>query len=104
MTGSPCLRVGFHRGREISERYKALLSPCVSVIIPTYNRWPMLREAVESVLAQTFTGFELIVVDDGSTDESEVKLHRLGTPIRVIRQPRRGVAAAEARDAGTTRP
>jgi glycosyltransferase involved in cell wall biosynthesis len=54
----------------------------------------MLREAVESVLAQTFTDFELVVVDDGSTDESEVKLRRLGAPIRVIRQPRRGVAAA----------
>ena len=65
------------------------MSPCVSVIIPTYNRWSMLREAVESVLAQTFTDFELIVVDDGSTDESEVKLRRLGAPIRVIRQPRR---------------
>jgi glycosyltransferase involved in cell wall biosynthesis len=60
----------------------------------------MLREAVESVLAQTFTDFELIVVDDGSTDESEVKLRRLGTPIRVICQPRRGVAAA--RNAGAS--
>ena len=100
MTGFPCLRVGFHRGREISERYKALLSPYVSVIIPTYNRWSMLREAVESVLAQTFTDFELIVVDDGSTDESEVKLRRLGAPIRVICQPRRGVAAA--RNAGAS--
>ena len=60
----------------------------------------MLREAVESVLAQAFTDFELIVVDDGSTDGSEVKVRRLGAPIRVICQPRRGVAAA--RNAGAS--
>ncbi len=42
--------------------------PKVSVIIPTYNRLPMLKEAVDSVLAQDVEDFELIVVDDGSTD------------------------------------
>jgi glycosyltransferase involved in cell wall biosynthesis len=68
------------------------------VIIPTYNRWPMLREAIDSVLAQTHRDFELIVVDDGSTDESATRLARLPAPIRVISQNRRGVAAA--RNAG----
>lgn len=44
--------------------------PKASVIIPTYNRSNLVREAVESVLRQTFTDFELIVVDDGSTDDT----------------------------------
>ncbi|MGD9272216.1 MAG: glycosyltransferase, partial [Syntrophobacterales bacterium] len=47
------------------------MSPKVSVIIPTYNRADMVVEAVESVLAQDMTGFELIIIDDGSTDETE---------------------------------
>ena len=42
--------------------------PLVSVIIPTYNRWPWLRDALDSVLAQSFRDFELIIVDDGSED------------------------------------
>lgn len=44
--------------------------PRISVIIPTYNRCELLRKTVDSVLAQTFADFELIVVDDGSTDET----------------------------------
>lgn len=43
----------------------------ISVVIPVYNRFPLLCEAVESVMSQTYTDFELIVVDDGSTDGAE---------------------------------
>ncbi len=71
-----------------------LRAPMVSVIIPTYNRWPMVCEAVESVLAQSYRGFELIVIDDGSEDGTAQKLSRYGSFLRVISQPRRGVAAA----------
>lgn len=70
------------------------MNPLVSVIIPTYNRWPMLHEAVESVLRQSYKEFELIVVDDGSEDGTSAKLEGYGSALRVVSQPRRGVAAA----------
>ena len=66
----------------------------VSVIIPTYNRWPMLGEAVESVLAQTMSDYELIVVDDGSTDETPRRLREYGARLTVLTQSRSGVSAA----------
>ncbi len=72
--------------------------PQVSVIIPTYNRAGHLREALDSVLAQEFRSFELIVVDDGSTDETPPLLLKYGDSIRVLRQKNRGVSAA--RNAG----
>ncbi len=73
-------------------------SPRVSVIIPTFNRGRVLEEAVASVLAQTFTDFELIVVDDGSTDGTHERLQRYGQRLTCVRQPNRGVSAA--RNAG----
>lgn len=57
----------------------------VSAIMPTYNAAPHLREAIDSVLAQTFTDWELIVVDDGSTDETQALLAAYTDPrIRVF--------------------
>ena len=64
--------------------------PLVSVIIPTYNRAWCLAEAVDSVLAQEFKEFELIVVDDGSTDETPQLLTEYGHAIRVLRQDNQG--------------
>jgi glycosyltransferase involved in cell wall biosynthesis len=72
--------------------------PLVSVVIPTYNRWPMIGEAVQSVLAQTFDRFELIVVDDGSTDSTVPSLRQSDSRLKVVTQPRAGVSAA--RNAG----
>jgi glycosyltransferase involved in cell wall biosynthesis len=72
-------------------------SPLFSVIIPLYNRAHLIGRAIESVLGQSFKEFELIVVDDGSTDGGgDVAANYPG--VRVLRQPNRGVAAA--RNAG----
>ena len=70
------------------------MASLVSVIVPTYNRWPMLCDAIESVLGQSYKDFELIVVDDGSQDATVEQLSRYGSSLRVLSPPRRGVAAA----------
>jgi GT2 family glycosyltransferase len=70
------------------------MAPLVSVIIPTYNRAAMIQEALDSVLAQSYSDFEVIVVDDGSTDGTAAALARYGDTLRVLSQARRGVAAA----------
>jgi glycosyltransferase involved in cell wall biosynthesis len=70
----------------------------VSVVIPTYNRRFQVREAVQSVLAQRSCDFEVIVVDDGSTDGTAEGLADLGRSLRLLRRAHRGVSAA--RNAG----
>jgi glycosyltransferase involved in cell wall biosynthesis len=77
-----------------------LNSPLVSAVIPTFNRAWSLGRAVDSVLAQTYRPLDLIVVDDGSTDETPRLLAPLAARGRLtlIRQPNRGVSAA--RNAG----
>lgn len=72
-------------------------NPEVSVIIPTYNRGWVLKEAIDSVLAQEFKDFELIVVDDGSTDNTGEILDSYEQDILVLRQPNKGVSAARNR-------
>ena len=70
------------------------MAPLVSVIIPTYNRADLVRQAVASVKAQTYRDFEIVVVDDGGTDGTYEVLSA-GPELRVLRHPhRRGVAAA----------
>lgn len=68
--------------------------PLVSVVIPTYNRARLVCEAVETVLAQTYRNFEIIVVDDGSTDETEEALGRYEGRIKYFYQENRGLSAA----------
>jgi glycosyltransferase involved in cell wall biosynthesis len=67
--------------------------PLVSVVIPTYNRAWILTEAIKSVLSQTFENYELIVVDDGSTDNTRLLLDSF-KDIRAISQKNKGVSAA----------
>lgn len=73
-------------------------NPLVTVIIPTYNRGWILKEAIDSVLSQDFEDFELIVVDDGSTDNTQDILDGYARDIIALRQDNRGVSAA--RNAG----
>ena len=68
--------------------------PAVSVIIPTYNSARFLVEAVESVLEQTWRDFEILVIDDGSTDETAAVMKQFGAPVRYIQQQNGGVAVA----------
>ena len=70
----------------------------VSVIIPVYNGAEFVAAALDSALAQTYTDAEIVVIDDGSTDDTPAVLDRYGSRIRVVRQPNRGLAAA--RNAG----
>jgi glycosyltransferase involved in cell wall biosynthesis len=70
------------------------VSPITSVIIPTYNRWPLVAEAVDSVLAQSFQDIEIIVVDDGSTDGTTNRLAKFAGRLRLFTTTRQGVAAA----------
>jgi glycosyltransferase involved in cell wall biosynthesis len=72
--------------------------PWVSVIIPSYNHAPYLRECVDSVLAQDHPQTEVIVVDDGSTDGSLDLLRAYGARIRLLQQ--RGGRQARARNLG----
>lgn len=69
-------------------------SPAVSVVMTTYNVAPYLGAAIESALAQTFREFELIVLDDGSTDGTLRIAERFSDArVRVMRSPHRGAAA-----------
>ena len=68
--------------------------PTVSVIIPTYNRAAVVTEAIDSVLAQTFRNFELIVIDDGSTDDTFDRLAAYQGRIHLICQENHGVSHA----------
>jgi len=70
------------------------MASLVSVIIPTFNRSAMLVEAVASVLSQSERDFELLIIDDGSTDDTRAQCENFGQALRYFRQDHRGVSAA----------
>lgn len=94
----PCLNGSAALPRQAGSVILGPAPPTVSVIIPTYNRKKLLARAIDSVLGQAFADFELIVVDDGSTDGTGQFLRCHGDPrIRCVRQANAGVAAARNR-------
>ena len=72
----------------------------ISVILPTYNNGDMISKCIDSVLCQTYENFELIIVNDGSTDDSESvpgKYSKRDGRVRVINKENGGVSSARNR-------
>ena len=81
------------------DQNQAMNLPQVAVVIPTFNRWPHVREAVDSVLAQTYPNVECVVVDDASTDGTSESLSReFGDRIRLLTKPENGEKSAARND------
>ncbi len=90
---SHCLKEESSDGRNMPGA--DLNTPCVSVVMSVYNGEKYLAEAVQSVLDQTYTDFEFIIVNDGSTDHSDEILRSYADPrIRLIEQENSGLAAS----------
>ncbi|WP_205672099.1 glycosyltransferase family A protein [Ammoniphilus sp. YIM 78166] len=68
------------------------------MIIPTYNRGKFITNAIESVLRQTYRDLEIVIIDDGSTDDTRSRVAPYGSPVRYIYQQNQGVS--EARNNG----
>jgi len=76
--------------------------PRISVVIPTYNYGRFIAEAIESVLGQTVVPGEIVVVDDGSADDTGAVVQGFGDRVRYVRQENRGVSEARNRGVAET--
>lgn len=95
-TASGPERAGFENDR-------SAVTPTVSVIIPAYNAADCVGRAIESALAQTYPPLEILVVDDGSKDNTAEVVARYPAPVRLIRQANGGTGAARNRAAREAR-
>ena len=68
--------------------------PLITILIPVYNGEKFVKDAIDSALAQTYDNFEILVVNDGSTDNTKEVLASYGDRIRVISKPNGGVSTA----------
>jgi glycosyltransferase involved in cell wall biosynthesis len=80
-----------------------MIGPRVSVIIPCFNARQTIAETVQSALCQTFRDFEILVIDDGSTDESADVIRGFGNAVRAEFGPNRGASAARNRGTALAR-
>lgn len=78
------------------------MTPLISVIVPTFNRLSLLQETIQSVRAQSFRDFEIIVVDDGSTDGT-LEWLRSQADLHVVSQPNQGIATSRNNGAARAR-
>ena len=72
------------------------MSPRFSILVPTYNREQLVRKTIGSVFSQTFSDFELIVIDDGSTDRTHAVLESFRERLKVLRQANQGPEVARS--------
>lgn len=90
------VRTDFRRNWDAEEgnRWRGFRLPNVSIIIPTYNRARYLDGALRSVFSQTVNDSEVILIDDGSTDETRDIANRYGKKIRIVTQENQGRSSA----------
>lgn len=83
---------GLVPGKEMN--LKTTISPLISVLLPVYNGAAYLEDAIQSILSQTYDNFELIIINDGSTDETVAVIQKFNDPrIRYYTQKNQGLAA-----------
>ncbi|MEM9718532.1 MAG: glycosyltransferase family 2 protein [Bacteroidota bacterium] len=78
------------------------MSPIVSIIIPAYNAEPFLGETIQSVIHQEFTDWELIIVDDGSTDKTQIIVEKFTSDPRITYLYKKNEGVSLARNSGFT--
>ncbi len=88
------LKYDLNRKYNISKNKTDSSPKTVSVCIPTYNRKEYLKETIQSILEQTYKDYEIVIVDDGSTDGTEQMIKELGIPVTYYWQENQGDAAA----------
>jgi glycosyltransferase involved in cell wall biosynthesis len=98
-------RIAYHASwlRHLCSPRDTAALPTVSIVIPVWNRAGLLREAVASAIAQTYSAARVVVIDDGSTDGPESAIAAWRERVLYLRQPNRGVASARNRGIRSTR-
>lgn len=69
-------------------------TPLISIVIPTFNQSRFIAKTIQSVFEQTYPNYELIIVNDGSTDDTDAILSRFGSDLQIIKQQNQGLASA----------